>query len=107
MKRNKSNDICNQCIKSVETQFLRQRIEGPAIICDLCIEDLFSDDYKIISSLKLIAYLVARIFRAHSVRCMHALIGKFPNLYFGILKKSEVLGLRGLKVRSYLRVAAI
>ena len=64
VKPNKSNDICNQCMKPVETQFLRQRTEGPAI-CDLCIEDLFSDDYKIISLLKLIAYLVTgRIFRA-------------------------------------------
>ena len=34
----------------------------------------------------------------HSVRCMHEVIGKFTNLHFGILKKSEVLGPRGLKV---------
>ena len=34
----------------------------------------------------------------HSVRCMHAVIGKFTNLHFGILDKSEILGLRGLKV---------
>ena len=25
--------------------------------------------------------------RLHSVRCMHAVIGKFTNLHFGILKK--------------------
>ena len=34
----------------------------------------------------------------HSVRCMHAVIGKFTNLHFGILNKSEILGLKGLKV---------
>ena len=34
----------------------------------------------------------------HSVRCMHAVIGKFTNLHFGMLKKSEILGLKGLKV---------
>ena len=39
-----------------------------------------------------------KIPRAHSVRCMHAVIGKFTNLHFGILKKLEVLGLKGLKV---------
>ena len=34
----------------------------------------------------------------HSVRCMHAVIGKFTNIHFGILNKSEILGLKGLKV---------
>ena len=34
----------------------------------------------------------------HSVRCMHAIIGKSTNLHFGILNKSEILGLKGLKV---------
>ena len=36
--------------------------------------------------------------KGHSVRCMHAVIGKFTNLHFGILNKSEILGLKGLKV---------
>ena len=34
----------------------------------------------------------------HSVRCMHAVIGKFTNTHFGILNKAEILGLKGLKV---------
>ena len=37
----------------------------------------------------------------HSVRCMHAVIGKFTNLHFGILNKSEILGLKGIKVVPY------